>query len=309
MELVKVDYHIAEIEKRDLIAEFLNSLDVKETSRETYTKALKQFFIYLQGRNIREVTREDIIGYKQFLREQGKSPFTITTYLVAIRRFFDWAESKGFYRNVARGIKGARRSRGFKKDVLTVHQIKELLESIDTSTLKGKRDFALINLLVRTGLRTIEVVRANVEDIKQVGGEAVLYVQGKGREDKDDFVVLTPGALKPLREYLTERRAKTGEPLFTSLSNKNSNERLTTRSIRRIIKERLRAIGIDDDRLTAHSLRHTAITLSLIGGASLQETQRMARHSNINTTLIYAHNIDRIKNAPERRIDQVLMGV
>jgi integrase/recombinase XerC/integrase/recombinase XerD len=162
-------------------------------------------------------------------------------------------------------------------------------------------------LLVRTGLRTIEAERANIEDVRQEGGEALLYIQGKGRDSKDAFVLLTEATLKPIREYV-RARGKTAptDPLFTSHSDRNNGERLTTRSISRIAKGALREAGIDSDRLTAHSLRHTAVTLSLLGGASIQEAQSMARHKNINTTLIYAHNIDRISKAPERKIDALL---
>lgn len=290
------------------IDDFINSLDLKPTSRETYRKGIKQFLEFLQERGVGNPGEEDIIEFKRVLQERGLSPYTVNTYITAIRRLFQWTERKGFYRNIAQGIKGLRKSRGFKREVLTIHQIKELLNSIERNTLEGKRDYALINLLIRTGLRTIEVVRANVEDIKQVGGEAVLYVWGKGRDTKDEYVVLTPAVLKPLREYLAERKASPGEPLFTSTSNNNKNGRLTTRAVRGIIKKRLRAIGIEDNRLTAHSLRHTAITLSLLAGATIQEAQVLARHRNINTTLIYAHNINRINNAPERYIDKYLQG-
>jgi integrase/recombinase XerC/integrase/recombinase XerD len=65
-------------------------------------------------------------------------------------------------------------------------------------------------------------------------------------------------------------------------------------------------MGIDDSRITAHSLRHTAITLSLLAGATPQEARAMARHADINTTLIYAHNINRIAQAPEKKIDEFL---
>ena len=68
----------------------------------------------------------------------------------------------------------------------------------------------------------------------------------------------------------------------------------------------MKRIGVKSDRLTAHSLRHTAITFSLLGGASVQEAMHLARHKSIETTLRYAHNIDRIKNAPERRIDSYI---
>jgi len=237
----------------------------------------------------------------------GLSSLTLSAYLVTVRKFFEWAEGMKFYPNIARGIKGAKRSRGFKKDSLTVPQIKNLLSNIDRTTAQGKRDFAILNLLVRTGLRTIEVSRANIEDIRQESGEAILWIQGKGRDNKDEFVLLTEESLSPIREYLNTRgMAKNQEPLFVSTSNNNRGERLTTRTLSGIVKEHLREVGLNSGRLTAHSLRHTAITLSLLGGASIQEAQALGRHSNINTTLIYAHNINRVKNAPERRIDALL---
>jgi integrase/recombinase XerC/integrase/recombinase XerD len=158
-------------------------------------------------------------------------------------------------------------------------------------------------------LRTVEVIRANIGDIRQQGGEALLWIQGKGQDSKDQFVVLTNGTSAPIYEYLRARGTTgKGEALFASISDRNGGDRLATRSIRRIVKERLRAIGIDSERLTAHSLRHTCITISLEAGATIQEAQALARHANINTTLIYAHNIDRLKNAPERLIDKLLGG-
>jgi len=91
------------------------------------------------------------------------------------------------------------------KDPLTVDDVSGLLGSIDRSTIEGKRDYALINLLIRTGLRTIETIRADVGDIRQASGETVLSVQGKGRDEKDELVILTPPSLNPIREYLTAR--------------------------------------------------------------------------------------------------------
>lgn len=291
-----------------LVDSFLRSLDVKPSSKDTYRKSLKQFLIYSTERGLQNPTREDILNYKNYLLQDRKlSPTTLTSYLVAVRRFFEWGESERIYPNIAKSIKGAKRPKGFRKDVLTVAQIKELLGNIDRSDLQGKRDYAIINLLVRTGLRTIEIQRALVGDLRQEGGEAVLFIQGKGRDLKDDFVLLTSETLKPIREYLNERgRVTDTDFLFSSHSNKNKGGGLTTRSLRRIVKKRLKEVGLEDKRLSAHSLRHTAITLSLLGGATLQEARTLARHSDINTTLIYAQNISRVKNAPERIIDGML---
>ena len=95
---------------------------------------------------------------------------------------------------------------------------------------------------------------------------------------------------------------KKDEPLFCSHSDRNRGEDLTTRSVSRIIKQALRGVGLDDSRLTAHSLRHTAISLSIQGGASLQQAQAMARHSDSKTTLVYFHNLERISLGAEKFI-------
>jgi len=293
-----------------LYERFLASCDVKESSRHTYRRALRQFMVWVEREGAQSPTRETVLDYKKHLQDRDLSSLTVSSYLVAVRKFFEWAEGEKIYPNVARGVKGARSPRNIRKDPLTIDQVKELLMSIDRSSLLGKRDFALLNLLVRTGLRTVEIVGADVGDIRQQGGEALLYIQGKGRDDKDDFVLLTHETLMPIMEYLKERGVSDDTaPLFASVSDRNGGERLTTRSVSRLVKEYLRGIGLDSGRLTAHSLRHTAITLCLKGGATVQEAKALGRHSNINTTMIYAHNIDRIAQAPERKIDALLAGV
>jgi integrase/recombinase XerC/integrase/recombinase XerD len=295
------------IENQDYLNQFIIELDVNKKSKTVYKQSITQFFYFIQNKSILELKRLDILNFKNHLKDNNKSPFTINTYLVAIKQLFKWLESKKIYPNIANNIKGVKQPRGFKKDVLTVSQIKKILNSINRDTLQGKRDYAILNLLVRTGLRIIEIQRANIEDIRQQGGEALLYIQGKGRSDKDDFVLLTEDTLTPIKDYLNARKyVNEYEPLFSSTSNRNNNLRLTINSISRLVKTRLRNVGIDEKKLTAHSFRHTAITLSLLSGASIQETKELARHSNINTTLIYAHNINRVSNAPEKKIESYL---
>lgn len=292
-----------------LIEGFLSSQDIKPNSRETYRQGLTQFMAWIARGEIQNPTREDILAYKRNMEEKGLSSNTLSNYLVAVRKFFEWGEGMKQYPNIAKGVKGSKRARGFRKNPLTVDQARELLKTIDTDTPRGKRDYALLNLMIRTGLRTIEVIRADVGDIRQESGEAVLWIQGKGRDSKDEFVLLTQATLKPILDYLNTR-GKVGDqdPLFASLSDRNLNQRLTTRTIRRIVKEHLRDLGLDSGRLTAHSLRHTAITLSLQGGATIQEARALGRHADINTTLVYAHNINRVIHAPERKIDALLAG-
>jgi integrase/recombinase XerD len=291
-----------------IIDRFLLAHDIKPKSKETYRRALRQFFTYLSDNNVTKPTRETLIEYKAYLIDKNLSAYTVSSYIIAIRKLFQWTESEHIYPNIASQIKGQKKPKGFKKDSLSLKQARNLLSGIEYETLSGARDFALVNLLVRTGLRTIEATRADIEDIRQQGEQAVLFIQGKGRDSKDDIVVLTDETLEPIRAYIAMRGqgVKDTSPLFISHSDRNYGQRLTTRSVSRIVKEKLQASGLDDKRLTAHSLRHTAVTFSLIGGATIQEAQTLARHSDINTTLIYAHNLDRLSKAPERKIDALI---
>ena len=288
-----------------LITQFIGNLDVMPKSKQTYTKALKQFMQYLEVEGITEPSRQDILAYKQYLLDHYKAG-TVSSYLTAVRALFTYLESEKIYPNVAKGVKGPK-SGDTRKEHLTVGQAKRLLASLDTGKIEGLRNYAIINLLLHTGLRTIEINRALIGDIRKEGGEALLYIQGKGRQSKDSFVVLTESTLYPIQQYLNARATIDPKaPLFVSHSDRSNGEALSTRSISWIVKEALKAVGLNSENLTAHSLRHTAVTFSLLAGATIQEAQAMARHSNINTTLIYAHNIDRIAKAPERKIAEML---
>lgn len=291
-----------------LIGQFLAAVRVKQSSKSTYKRQLRAFLRWAaeRGQDPRWMNKKHIIAYVEYLeKDKGLSPYSVSGYLTAVRKFFAWMEeeSGGEVVNVAKTVEGAKKPHGFRKEVLTRAQVRQVLGAIDRSTLEGKRDYALINLVVRTGLRTIEVARAKIGDLRQRDGAIILEVQRKGHDAKDDLVVLTEEAVGPIYEYLAARGVHDDDaPLFASLSNRNRGQHMTTRSISAVVKNRLRAVGLDTPRLTAHSLRHTAITLAVQGGASLHQAQAMAGHRDPKTTMIYFHNTDRIEQAAEKRI-------
>ena len=137
----------------------------------------------------------------------------------------------------------------------------------------------------------------------------MLLVHGKGRDEKDAFVILTDKAFKPIENYLEERgRVNSLEPLFTSTSNNNNGERLSTRTISFIAKEALKAIGLDNKSFTAHSLRHTTAVNILRAGGSLEMAQFTLRHTNPATTQIYTSTLNeerRLQNSGEALIDKI----
>ncbi|NCC64091.1 MAG: integrase [Spirochaetia bacterium] len=302
IERVSKDLVIQQGITEDLYNRFIAYIDAKPKTIQTYTRALKQFFSYTQQHNISTPTREDVIAYRDSLKATCK-PTTVQNYIIALRQFFKWTEQEGFYKNVAENIKGAKLNKDHKKDYLSGKQVKAVLDDISKEGELGKRDYAIVSLMVTGGLRAIEIVRANVEDLRTLGDTAVLYIQGKGRDEKTDYVKLPHPVEQAMRAYLKGRQGMKGsDPLFTSTSNNNRGGRVTTRTISGLVKGRLIGAGYDSERLTAHSLRHTAATLNLLNGGSLEETQQLLRHSNLNTTMIYVHNMNRAKNESENRI-------
>ena len=288
-----------------LLKRFLEYLDASEKTVQTYTRALRQFFKFLYENNITQPQRTDVLAFRDNLKDKGRKPTTIKSYIVAVRLFFQWTNQEGLYPNIAEKIKGAKLDQAHKKDYLTVDQIKDVLNNIDTSTLTGARDYAIIVLMVTGGLRTIEVSRADMDDMRNVGNSPALYIQGKGREEKTEYVKLPLQVFKAIGRY-REMLEKQYDVLFVSTSNNNKGQRLTTRSISGIVKKRLKEAGYTSNRLTAHSLRHTAGTLNLMNGGTLEETQQLLRHSNINTTMIYLHHLERENNQSEKRIADAL---
>ena len=292
----------------ELFQRWINYIDAKERTVQSYTKNVGRFMAWLKEKGITNPSREDIISYRDSLKAEHK-PTTVQAYIIAVRQFFKWTGAEGLYPDVAAHVKGAKLDRSFKKDYLTSRQAGKLIGAVDRETVKGKRDYALLALMLTTGLRTIEVIRADIKDIATLGDDTVLYLQGKGRDEKNEFVKLEPHAEEAVREYLAERQDATPEsPLFASVSHRNTEQRMTTRSISRIVKERLISVNLKSDRLTAHSLRHTAATLNLLNGGTPQETQQLLRHSNITTTMIYSHALERAKNNSERRIGKAIFG-
>ena len=291
-----------------LVDSFIQAQDVKPSSRNLYRRTLKQYFNWVTKRGylLSEITRVQILEYKEELLSSGMSSLTVGSYITSVRRFYEFTEANKYYPNVAKGIKTPKRKQQFKKQPLLPAQATALLNYYQDRAL---RDYAIVNLLLRTGLRTIELIRANIEDITYKGSQRVLLVQGKGRDERDNFVILTDKAYQPIAEYLALRgNYKNSEPLFTSLSNNSSGERLTTRSISYIAKEGLKAIGLDERSFTAHSLRHTTAVNILRAGGSLETAQFTLRHTNPATTQIYTATLNeerRLQNSGEALIDNL----
>lgn len=292
-----------------LLAAFLDSQDIRQTSRDTYYWGMVQYFRWIQssGRVMKTMTPADVMSFKSFLIQQKLSALTVSSYLTAVRRFYAWTENTMLYPNIARSVRPPRGMKGFKKMHLNENEAGELLSHLKAKSL---RDYAIVNLILRTGLRTIEVIRADIGDIKHKRGRRILKVWGKGFDDKDNFVILGDATWNPIQEYLNSRgKVKKDEPLFITDGKGHRGARMSTRSVQYVCKEAMKAIGLEGHEYSAHSLRHTTAVLILKNGGDWQDVQRVLRHASPSTSQIYTATIEeevRLDRNPEGILDNVI---
>jgi len=290
------------------ISEYIEYIDLKENTKVGYERILLEFATYVD-RLPNLPTRKDVINYREKIKRRLKAS-SVQKHIVVIRNFYRWYSIEGYGQNIAEGVKGMKIESNFKREALTVNDSIKLLkraEELAEQDIVKLRNYALIALLITTGLRTIEVERADFDDIVQSDDINILYVRGKGRDEKADYVKLSPQIFRIIEAYMYER-SDSYEPLFINHDYKNIGTRIKTRTIRGVVKEYLRLIGIDNPRYSAHSLRHTTATLSLEEGATIDETQQLLRHKDPSTTQIYVHRMKKRKENYEKKISDRLFG-
>ncbi len=303
------------VDMKDLIKCYIDFIDIKAISKLAYKKQLDKFYDYLVSVGKQNnPDRSDVKAYKEYLSTKVHSA-SIAQALTAIRGFYVWIYDQGLGTNIASGIKAPSLVKTFKREPLTLSQAKKLVSKaskLAKKTLIGKRNYAIICLLLTTGLRTIEIERANTEDLTEINEGKVLYIQGKGHDDKDRYVKISPFVYTAIENYLIARNDD-AKPLFMVHGNHQSNvgnpeHRIRTKDVRTVVKEMLRRIDLDSKVYSAHSLRHSVATLNLEFGGTLEETQELLRHVNISTTMIYSHHIKREKNNSELRVSDLIFG-
>jgi len=241
-------------------------------------------------------------------------PNTIKQYLQSVCQFFKWTAAEGLYPNIAENIHAPKvKHDTHRKEALTAAEVQTIENSItrkaaeslneaeqaqkDTegrmqrATEKGKRLYAMYLLTVTAGLRTIEISRANIKDLEEKGGCTYLYIWGKGHTEADTKKVLAPEVAAAIKDYLKSRtdRPTGASPLFVATGNRSKGKRIAATTISTMLKGAMKEAGFNSERLTAHSLRHTAGTNAMQLTGDLYTTQQYMRHSSPATTEIYLH--------------------
>lgn len=276
--------------------------DLAHNSALAYERGAGKFLTWCRSAGVESVDPDTLREWKAALLTEGKKPATVNAWLAGVKKLFTWAiDARRLPYNPAQNVKGATRKGTNKKharESLTDLEVRRVLDQAKGSP----RDLAILALMVYTGVRSVEIHRADLENLKTEGGQLVLYVRGKGHLEADELVVIAnPAAQNALYDWLAMRGDKPG-PLFTSLSDRSNGGRLCLRALRGLVKQYYKLAGVRGNK-TAHSLRHTAITKVITKSGSLQKAQSVARHKSIETTMIYFHELDRLTNPGESYID------
>lgn len=294
-------------EQSDLIPLFLLRYD-RPNTRRSYQRDLINFF----GSDVvtlemaKQVGFPDVNEFVRTLETDAKSPATIRRHVATLRGFFGWLVALGLLRqnpadrSLVRKV-APDRPQDRVLTVLTREQAAQLLSSIDLSKETGPRDYALVSTLLHCVLRRSEAAAMDFEHVVQSGPYHVLRLpRAKGGANQTvkvpDHVADLVGALKDTYGY------RSG-PVWRSLSrNSSRGRRLSGTSVYAIVNRAAEAAGIHA-KVGAHTLRHTGCTLAIEGGASIQQVQVHARHKNIETTMMYVHQRDRLANSAADFID------
>ena len=283
--------------------------DATEDTVRTYLTSVASFLKWCASENLEpvEVRRADVERYRADLKLAGNAVATRARKLSIVRRFYEAALKHGLVRdNPALRVRGGKDLTPPEEKIkaLTRGALVDLLASIPTGTLLGRRDRAIIALMAVHGLRRIEVHRLDHAHIESGGEATALLVHGKGHRIRRVFLRDdTAAAVLAYVEAKLERGLPLDSALFLSLSNRTGGQRLSRRGLNFIVDGYLNPLGLKRVGVSCHSLRHTHGTLAVSGGAKIEQLRDAMGHSKIETTSIYIRAVERVKNNPANFID------
>jgi len=276
------------------INNFLEYLEV-ERGRSLHTVAnyhryLDVFFRFAKPEQATDITAEAIRKFRLWLNRRNLEKSTQNYYLIALRTFLKYLNSRDADTLSPTAIELAKTSRK-ELELISHEELMRLLDAPAIATTNGRRDRAILELLFSTGLRVSELCALNRDSVDWQQGE--FSIRGKG--GKVRLVFVSTVARKALKNHL-DGRSDLEPPLFLS----QNLTRLTPRSIERLVRFYAAKAGIVK-KVTPHTLRHSFATDLLRNGADLRAVQLLLGHSSISTTQIYTHITDReLRSVHER---------
>jgi site-specific recombinase XerD len=273
----------------------------RENTRRAYSRDLQLFFrsdtITLP--QAARVSFVDVNAWIESLEAGDTRPATIQRKIASVRGFFAWLVALGVLtanpadrQLVRRGRRSSAQDRVI--TVLSREQARALVEAVDLDRPSGPRDRALLLTLLHGVLRRSEARAMDFEHVRRSGPYWVLELP-RTKGGADQYVKLPDHVVAAIEEVRAVYGFRAGA-VWRALSNNHYGRRLSGHSIYSIASKHAITAGIIDS-VGAHTLRHTGCTLAIEGGATLQQVQAHARHKQLQTTMVYVHQRDRLKDS------------
>jgi len=288
--------------------EWFANLDNPRT-RRAYQADMRDFMSFVGIRapeEFRLITRGHVLAWRQSLEERKLNGATIRRKLAALSSLYEYlCDRQAVAHNPVKGVKrpGVESYEG-KTPALADGQARQLLDAPDATTLKGKRDRAVLAVLLYHGLRRAELCAIDVGDLQERRGVKHLRIHGKG--NKLRYLPLHPAAAARIEDYLahSEHGADKAAPLFRALRNPGADSRLSSKGVyTNVVQHYGRALGLTTLPLFGpHAMRATAATNALEHGADIAKVQEWLGHANIQTTRIYDRRHSRPEDSPTFKV-------
>nr|WP_122119978.1 site-specific tyrosine recombinase XerD [Alistipes megaguti] len=254
-------------------------------SVEAYMRDLRQFahfILRMWDVPPRKVEAAMVERYMAWLYDRGREKSSQARALSSVRSFFNFLMiNDQIDASPAEFVQSPKFGRQL-PDVLSTDEIDRIIATVDTSTVKGLRDQAMLEVLYSCGLRVSELTSLRIQDL--FFGEGYIRVIGKG--DKQRIVPISAVARERIHRYLNKRPGARSNEDILFLNNRGG--KLTRVMVFTILKEAAQRAGIHK-HISPHTFRHSFATHLLEGGASIRQVQEMLGHESILTTEIYTH--------------------
>lgn len=314
------------VKNEDLLGYLDKFLAIQNTTntKRSYENLIKSFFTWAD-KDLSEIDRPDIMAYRDYLREQNYRDTTIWNKFIALNRFFKHVEreNRKFHNPIVfkeLSLVFPKKDKGY-YTVLAVPEAQRLLSQPDRKTEIGRRDHAILVIMLVYGLRANEIAglrHKHLEHDRVKGQQKLWIVDRKGRFQNrpKTAIILNGRALQAFDAWLGIVKGYgvkiAGElPIFLPfiydrverklvIRRDRLRNALSVKSVENIVKRYLKKAKIERDGevLSAHALRHTAFTVLAQEGVPIQDIQKLAGHQDINTTMIYVHSAQSYDDHP-----------
>lgn len=284
--------------------EMVASGEIAAATARTYGEGMKRFLAYLRAEKLVQGDESALRGWMATMRLAGRKPAGVQTNMAGVRAFYHWAaREKAIKTDPTEYVRGGQRKprRGHTRQPLTDEEMRHLLATAGTTTVREKRDRAMLYVMAYTGIRSVEAQRARVGDVRR--RPLRLLIWGKGHAEADDQVYLVQEDLVEALEAWLAVHPRGRDPRAALFCGVREGQPLGMRSVRGIMKGLLRAAGIDDPNKSTHSLRHTVLVNLIRQGVPPVRIMSLTRHRSLDALQWYVHDVERETDPVEGHID------